>query len=74
MKLGQADFAHNHATNCSTRFSQFQVVYLALPRGPLNLVTLLAKARSKGKTPDFVRSLQDIRKTVLDNLTTINVR
>ncbi|GKE64993.1 putative reverse transcriptase domain-containing protein, partial [Tanacetum coccineum] len=38
-KLCQAEFAYNHAVIRSTRFSPFQVVYSAQPRGPLDLMT-----------------------------------
>ncbi|XP_039121090.1 uncharacterized protein LOC120257866 [Dioscorea cayenensis subsp. rotundata] len=33
VRLSQAEFAHNHATNRSTGFSPFQVVYSAIPHG-----------------------------------------
>ncbi|CAF2074797.1 unnamed protein product [Brassica oleracea var. botrytis] len=35
--LCQAEFAHNHATNRSTGFSPFHVVFGLVPRGPLDL-------------------------------------
>ena len=70
----QAEFAHNHATNRSTGFSPFQVVYSALPRGPLDLLPFPAKTKVHGKAADFVTWLQDIHKTVFDNLTSSNAR
>ncbi|XP_039119660.1 uncharacterized protein LOC120255960 [Dioscorea cayenensis subsp. rotundata] len=72
VRLSQAEFAYNHATNRSTGFSPFQVVYSAIPRGSLNLIPLLAKTRIHGKAADFVTSLQNIHKTALDNLNASN--
>lgn len=58
-KLGQAEFAHNHATNHSTGFSPFCVVYGLVPRGPLDLATAPDKTRNHGEAIDFITHLQD---------------
>lgn len=74
MKLSQTEFAYNHATKCSMGFSPFQVMYSALSHGLFNLIHLPAKTRVHWKGTDFVTSLQDIHKIVLENLTTVNAR
>ena len=61
-KLGQAEFAHNHATNRSTTFSPFHVVYGLVPRGPLDLTTTPEKTRHHGEAIDFINNLQDLHK------------
>ena len=67
-KLSQAKFAHNHAVNCSTCFSPFQVVYTILPRGPLDLLPF-PKTAIPHRTPlDFVNGLQTIHEAVRNNL------
>ncbi|PKI60104.1 hypothetical protein CRG98_019512 [Punica granatum] len=38
LKLCKAKFAHNHAVNCSTGFTPFQVMYDVVPKGPLDLI------------------------------------
>ena len=73
-KLGQAEFAHNHAVNRSTGFSPFQVVYSVQPRGPLDLLTLPSKTRIHGKAADFITGLQDVHKAVFDNLSANNAK
>lgn len=70
MKLSQAEFAHNHATNSSIGFNPFQVAYSALPY--LDLIPLPAKTWIHGKAANFETSLQGIHKTMFDNLTTAN--
>ena len=40
VKLCQAEFAHNHASNQNLGFSPFRVVYGLIPRCPLDLTTL----------------------------------
>ncbi|GKC16534.1 putative reverse transcriptase domain-containing protein [Tanacetum coccineum] len=63
-KLCQAEFAHNHAVNRSTRFSPFQVVYSAQPRGPLDLMSLLVFGSVPKKVQDFVEGLREVHKAV----------
>lgn len=60
MKLSQVEFAHNHATNRRIGLSLFQVVYSALPYGPLDLIPLLVKTQIQVKANDFVTCLRDI--------------
>ncbi|GJU50539.1 putative reverse transcriptase domain-containing protein [Tanacetum coccineum] len=67
-KLCQAEFAHNHAVNRSTRFSPFQVVYSAQPRGPLDLMTPHVSSSVPKKVQDFVAGLHDVHKAVHENL------
>ena len=67
-KLCQAEFAHNHAVNWSTRFCPFTVVYSVVPRGPLDLILLSDKIRSHGKVATFVSGLQEVHQAVQDNL------
>ncbi|GKC62688.1 putative reverse transcriptase domain-containing protein [Tanacetum coccineum] len=67
-KLCQVEFAHNHAINQSTRFSPFQVVYFAQPRGPLDLMTLPVSSSVPKKVQDFVEGLHEVHKAVRDNL------
>ncbi|KAI3760252.1 hypothetical protein L1987_50645 [Smallanthus sonchifolius] len=71
-KLCQAEFAHNHAVNRSTRFSPFQVVYSAQPRGPLDLMSLPVPGSVPKKVKDFVEGLHEIHKDVHDNLVRAN--
>ncbi|GKC10020.1 putative reverse transcriptase domain-containing protein [Tanacetum coccineum] len=71
-KLCQAEFAHNHAVNRSTRFSPFQVVYSAQPRGPLDLMSLLVSGSVPKKVQDFVEGLREVHKVVRDNLVRAN--
>ncbi|CAA7028462.1 unnamed protein product [Microthlaspi erraticum] len=58
-RLCQAEFAHNHATNRSSGFSPFEVVYSLLPRGPLDLTTVPDCKRMHGRVVEFVDSLRD---------------
>ncbi|GJT17382.1 putative nucleotidyltransferase, ribonuclease H [Tanacetum coccineum] len=67
-KLCQAEFAHNHAVNRSTRFSPFQVVYSTQPRGPLDLMTPRVSIYVPMKVQDFVAGLHDVHKAVHENL------
>nr|GEU68731.1 putative reverse transcriptase domain-containing protein [Tanacetum cinerariifolium] len=67
-KLCQAEFTHNHAVNQSTRFSPFQVVYYAQPRGPLDLMTPQVSSSVPKRVQDFVVGLHDVHKAVRDNL------
>ncbi|XXG53734.1 hypothetical protein AAC387_Pa03g1787 [Persea americana] len=67
-KLCQAEFAHNHAINQSSRFSPFQGVYSMIPHGPLDLIPLPSKIRAHGKAAEFVDGLQAIHKEVHDHL------
>ncbi|GKA88519.1 putative nucleotidyltransferase, ribonuclease H [Tanacetum coccineum] len=71
-KLCQAEFAHNHAVNRSTRFSPFQVVYSAQPRSPLDLMTPRVSSSVPKKVQDFVTGLHDVHKAVHENLVRAN--
>ncbi|KAL7583941.1 hypothetical protein Lser_V15G45461 [Lactuca serriola] len=71
-KLSQAKFAHNHATNRSTGFSPFQVVYSVQPRGPLDLIPFPSTTQDEGRAVTFVEGLIDTHKAVYNNLTTSN--
>ncbi|GKA85915.1 putative reverse transcriptase domain-containing protein [Tanacetum coccineum] len=71
-KLCQAEFAHNHAVNRSTRFSPFQVVYSAQLRGPLDLMTPRVSSSVPKKVHDFVAGLHDVHKAVHENLVCVN--
>ncbi|KAI3709992.1 hypothetical protein L2E82_39765 [Cichorium intybus] len=73
-KLSQAEFAHNHATNRSTGFSPFQVVYSTQPRGPLDLLPFPSTAKDDGRAVTFVEGLFDTHKAVFDNLTAANAK
>ena len=68
IKLGQAEFAHNHAFNRSLGFCPFQVVYGLIPRAPLDLSTLPDRTRTHGEATDFVTELHDVHRLALDNL------
>lgn len=57
--LCQAEFSHNHATNRSSGFSPFQVVYSMIPRGPLDLTAVQDPRRMSGRAADFIESLRD---------------
>nr|GEZ12308.1 putative reverse transcriptase domain-containing protein [Tanacetum cinerariifolium] len=67
-KLCQAELAHNHVVNRNTRFSPFQVVYSAQPRGHLGLMTRQVSSSIPKKVEDFVAGLHDVHKVVRDNL------
>ena len=67
-KLFQAEFAHNHAINRSTRFSPFTMVYSVVPRGPLHLIPLPDKTRIHGKAATFVSGLQEVLQAIYDYL------
>ncbi|GJY15596.1 putative reverse transcriptase domain-containing protein, partial [Tanacetum coccineum] len=67
-KLCQAEFAHNQAVNQSTRFSLFEVVYTAQPRGPLDLMSLPVSGSVPKKVQNFVEGLREVHKAVRDNL------
>lgn len=57
-RLCQAGFAHNHATNRSSSYSPFEIVYSLLPRGPLDLTAVPDPRRMHGRAVDFVDSLK----------------
>lgn len=59
-KLGQAEFAHNHATNRSMRFSPLYIEYGLVPHGPLDLATTPDKTQHHGEAVDFINNLQDV--------------
>jgi hypothetical protein len=67
-KLGQAEFAHNHAVNRSTKLSPFEIVYGFLPRCPLDLANLPSNTKVNHKAEDFVTQLQDIHNLTRQNL------
>ena len=67
-RLCHAEFAHNHATNRSTGFSPFQIVYGIVPRCPLDLAPLPDPKRLHGQASDFVSALQETHKLVVQNL------
>ncbi|GJS97408.1 putative reverse transcriptase domain-containing protein [Tanacetum coccineum] len=54
------------------RFSPFQVVYSAQPRGPLNLMSLPISGSVRKKVQDFVEGLHEVHKAVRDNLVRAN--
>lgn len=68
LKLCQEEFAHNHAVNCSTGFSPFQVVYSNLPTGPLELTVVPQPKGVIKRASDFVNELQDCHKIVQEKL------
>ncbi|PKI43333.1 hypothetical protein CRG98_036313 [Punica granatum] len=72
LKLCRVEFAHNHAVNRSTGFSPFQVVYVVVPKGPLDLIPLPNRPKVHGKAPDFVDSLREVHQAVYDHLTAAN--
>ncbi|PKI60584.1 hypothetical protein CRG98_019060 [Punica granatum] len=74
LKLCQAEFAHNHVVNRSTSFSPFQVVYVVVPKGPLDLIPLPNRSKVHGKVADSVNSLREIHQAVYDNLTAANAK
>lgn len=67
-RLCQAEFAHNHAVNRSSGYSPFHVVYGVVPRGPLDLAPLPDPKRIHGKAADFISSLQQVHKSVAEEL------
>ena len=67
-RLPQAEFAHNHAVNKSTRFSPFRVVYGIVPRGPIDLGLAPDLSRDHGQAIDFVADISSIHAKVHDNL------
>lgn len=66
--LSRAEFAHNHATNRSTGFSPFHVIYGLLPRCPLDLTSTTDYSRFHGTAVDFVEDLTRIHAQTRDNL------
>lgn len=58
-KLPQAEFAHNHAHNRSTRLSPFEIVYGLVPRAPTDLSTLPDWTRLHGDAETFLDHLVD---------------
>jgi hypothetical protein len=67
-KLGQAEFAHNHAVNRCTKLSPFEIMYEFLPRCPLDLANLPSNTKVNHKAEDFVTQLQDIHHLTRQNL------
>lgn len=66
--LCQAEFAHNHAINRSTKFSHFRVIYGIVPRGPIDLGVTPNLTRDHGQTVELVGSLSYIHAQVHKNL------
>lgn len=66
--LCQAEFAHNHATNRSTSFSPFRVVFGTIPRGPLDLSIAPDRNRFHGRACDLVEEFVELHQQVRDNL------
>nr|GEV83237.1 hypothetical protein [Tanacetum cinerariifolium] len=56
----------------STRFSPFQVVYSAQPRGPLDLMTPQVSSSVPKIVQDFFAGLHDVHKAIRDNLVRAN--
>ncbi|KAL6495531.1 hypothetical protein OROGR_030094 [Orobanche gracilis] len=67
-KLPQAEFAHNLATNRSTGFSPFKVIFGLLPRGPVDLLPLPSAVRPHGVASDFIIDVQRVHQQVHANL------
>lgn len=67
-KLCVVEFAHNHATNRSSGFCPFLVVYGIVPQGPLDLAPLLDKVRIHGRVSDFVDNVVAIHDETRKNL------
>ena len=66
--LCQAEFAHNHATNRSTGFSPFHIVFGLVPRGPLDLSLAPDRSRFHGRACDLVDAFVELHRSVRDNL------
>jgi hypothetical protein len=73
-KLCQAKFAHTHAVNRSTGFSPFQIVYVVIPRGPLDLLPLPEHTQVHRNAAELVTSLQKVHETVRHHLESSNQR
>lgn len=58
-RLCQTEFAHNHASNRSSGFSPFEIVYSLLPRGPLDFTSVPDVRRLHGCTVEFVEALNE---------------
>ncbi|KAG7532342.1 Zinc finger CCHC-type superfamily [Arabidopsis thaliana x Arabidopsis arenosa] len=67
-KLGQAEFAYNHAVNQSVGMSPFKVIYGVVPRCPLDLAPLPDHTRIHGQASNFVEELQELHKRTYQNL------
>lgn len=67
-KLPLAGFAHNHAVNCSSKFSPFQIIYGMVPRAPPDLSTLPDRLRLHGEAEAFVEHLVDTHAQTKTNL------
>lgn len=69
-KFPHAEFAYNQATNRSTGFCPFQVIYGTIPHGPIALSALPDITQSHGHAATFVESLAKIHTITLVNLKT----
>lgn len=67
-RLCSAEFAHNHATNRSSGFSPFKIVYGQVPRCPLDLAPLPDMTRFHGGASEFVAGLQETHELVSQKL------
>ncbi|PKI55817.1 hypothetical protein CRG98_023782 [Punica granatum] len=64
LKLCQAEFTHNHAVNRSTDFSPFQVVYTAVPKGPLDLIPLPNRSKVHAANAKYKQATDKKRRSV----------
>ena len=69
-KLPQAEFAHNHALNRSSKYSPFQIIYGMVPRSPPALLNLPDRVRLHGGAEEFVEQLVETHTQAHDNLQT----
>lgn len=67
-KLPQAEFAHNHAVNRSSKFSPFQIIYGMVPRAPPDLANLPDRIRLHGGAETFVEQIVETHTTTKSNL------
>ncbi|KAL4573498.1 hypothetical protein LXL04_020306 [Taraxacum kok-saghyz] len=74
LKLCQAEFAHNHATNRSTGFSPFHVVYGVVPRCPLDLTSVPNQTRIHGDAAALVEQLQATHRATVAHLEATTAR
>ena len=69
-KLPQAEFAHNHAVNRSSKFSPFQIIYGIVTRAPLDLSTLPDRVRLHGGAEAFMEKVIETHEQTTSNLET----
>lgn len=68
LKLCQAEFAHNHATNHNTGFSPFQIVYGVVPCCPLDLTSIPDQTRVHGDAAALIDQLQATHRETVAHL------